>query len=46
LPIPELPGAGTIDPDFHGGPDDRHFSYMPTYVFRAVQQLHLRFTPA
>jgi cytochrome P450 len=33
-----------IDADEHGPPGDRRFSYMPTYVFRAVQQLHLRFT--
>ena len=38
-------GDIAIDPEFHGGPDERRFSYMPTYVFRAVQQLHLRFTP-
>lgn len=35
----------SIDPEFHGPPSDRHFTYMPTYVFRAVQELHLRFSP-
>jgi cytochrome P450 len=34
----------SIDSDEHGPPESRRFSYMPTYVFRAVQELHLRFT--
>jgi cytochrome P450 len=38
-------GDIAIDPEFHGPPGGRRFSYMPTYVFRAVQQLHLRFSP-
>lgn len=38
-------GDISIAPAIHGPPSDRRFSYMPTYVFRAVQELHLRFTP-
>jgi cytochrome P450 len=36
----------SIDPDVHGPAGDRRFAYLPTYVFRALRQLHLRFTPA
>ena len=37
-------GDIAIDAEEHGPASDRRFSYMPTYVFRAVQELHLRFT--
>ncbi|MBV1687187.1 cytochrome P450 [Novosphingobium sp. G106] len=42
-----LDRLGTIElnPEHHGPEGDRRFSYMPTYVFRALQQLHLRFKP-
>ncbi len=36
-------GTIELDPVQHGPPDDRRFRYMPTYVFRALQQLDLRF---
>ena len=29
----------------HGPPDARHFEYVPTYILRGVQRLHLEFTP-
>lgn len=32
-----------IDSDHHGFNGDRKFSYQPTYVFRALNELHLRF---
>lgn len=35
-------GRIELDETFHGSPGDRHFSYAPTYVFRALDQLHLR----
>ena len=34
-----------IDPGFHGPEGARRFSYMPTYVFRSLMELHLQFTP-
>lgn len=36
-------GEITIDADHHGAPGERHYAYAPTYVFRALKQLHLRF---
>jgi cytochrome P450 len=38
-------GEIALNPDRHGHEGDRHFRYMPTYVFRALEQLHLRFAP-
>jgi cytochrome P450 len=35
-----------LDPEFHGTPGARRFEYLPTYVFRGLKALHLRFTPA
>ena len=29
----------------HGPPGARHFEYVPTYILRGVQRLHLEFTP-
>jgi cytochrome P450 len=33
----------TLDPEHHGPEGDRRFRYLPTYVFRALRDLHLRF---
>jgi cytochrome P450 len=30
----------------HGPPDDRRYTYAPTYILRGLQRLHLEFTPA
>jgi cytochrome P450 len=38
-------GNITLDEDRHGPVDERRFRYLPTYVFRALQELHLRFVP-
>jgi cytochrome P450 len=38
--------AIAIDETAHGPADDRHFAYLPTYVFRALKELHLTFAPA
>jgi cytochrome P450 len=35
-----------IDDSAHGPADDRHFAYLPTYVFRSLKELHLTFAPA
>jgi cytochrome P450 len=35
-----------VDEVAHGPPRDRRFAYLPTYVFRALKELHLTFTPA
>ncbi len=32
-----------LDEDHHGAEGQRRFDYLPTYVFRALQRLHLRF---
>jgi cytochrome P450 len=32
-----------IDEDAHGSRGERHFTYQPTYVFRTLTDLHLRF---
>jgi cytochrome P450 len=34
-----------IDPAIHGPADERRFPYQPTYVFRTLKMLNLRFTP-
>jgi cytochrome P450 len=34
-----------IDPAIHGPADKRRFAYQPTYVFRTLKMLNLRFTP-
>ena len=34
-----------IDPEFHGPEGARRFTYLPTYVFRSLAELHLQFTP-
>jgi cytochrome P450 len=36
----------SLDPDVHGPAGARRFAYQPTYVFRTLQALNLRFTPA
>jgi cytochrome P450 len=35
-----------VDEAAHGPADERHFAYLPTYVFRALKELHLTFVPA
>ena len=35
-----------VDTEFHGPAGARRFAYVPTYQFRTLQALHLRFTPA
>ena len=35
-----------LDPEHHGPEGDRRFAYLPTYVFRALKELHLRFQDA
>jgi len=32
-----------LDPEQHGPDENRRFRYLPTYVFRALQELHLHF---
>jgi cytochrome P450 len=34
-----------INESVHGPADERRFAYLPTYVFRALKELHLTFTP-
>jgi hypothetical protein len=29
----------------HGPADDRHFSYEPTWMLRAMEELHIEFDP-
>ncbi|MFD1814596.1 cytochrome P450 [Rhodococcus gannanensis] len=36
----------TISEEHHGPQGNRHFSYEPTYILRALAELHLEFTPA
>jgi cytochrome P450 len=38
-------GAIALDSKHHGPEGNRRFRYKPTYVFRALQQLHLTFVP-
>ena len=35
-----------LSEEHHGPPDDRRFSYAPTWVLRGLNNLHLEFTPA
>ncbi|MBW8753852.1 MAG: cytochrome P450 [Sphingomonadales bacterium] len=35
-----------LDETEHGPAEDRRFAYLPTYVFRALKELHLTFTPS
>lgn len=37
-------GEIQLDPERHGPEGARHFTYLPTYVFRSLAELHLRFT--
>ena len=37
--------AIAIDPDKHGPPGARRFSYEPSYIIRGLDELHLRLTP-
>jgi cytochrome P450 len=30
----------------HGPPDERAYSYDPTFILRGIQELHIEFTPA
>ena len=39
-------GDISLDADFHGPVGERRFAYAPTYVFRSLKALHLRFTQA
>jgi cytochrome P450 len=34
-----------ISEDKHGPPGSRRYEYMPTYILRGLQRLHLEFTP-
>jgi cytochrome P450 family 150 subfamily A5 len=33
----------SISEEHHGGPGDRRYQYMPTYILRGVMELHLEF---
>lgn len=35
----------TINEEAHGTPDDRHYTYEPTWQMRGLTELHLKFTP-
>lgn len=35
----------TLDPEHHGPAGGLHFRYQPTNLFRALQDLYLRFEP-
>jgi cytochrome P450 len=35
----------SLDPEHHGPDGERRFRYQPTYVFRSLADLHLRFEP-
>ena len=35
-----------ISESAHGPADERHYDYVPTYILRGLQRLHLEFTPA
>ncbi|OBB43995.1 cytochrome P450 [Mycobacterium sp. 852002-51961_SCH5331710] len=35
----------TISAEHHGPPDDRRFSYEPTFIMRGLSELHITFTP-
>ena len=32
-----------LSDEHHGSPDERHFSYEPTWVLRGLKRLHLEF---
>jgi hypothetical protein len=34
-----------VDEAEHGPADDRRWDYMPTWLFRGLEELHLEFTP-
>jgi cytochrome P450 len=34
-----------LSDEHHGPPGHRHFDYLPTYFMRALQRLHIEFTP-
>lgn len=40
----ELTDAITIDDAHHGAPDNRRYSYVPTYMLRGLMELHLSVT--
>jgi hypothetical protein len=29
----------------HGGPEERRYSYEPTFIMRGLTELHIEFTP-
>ena len=35
-----------ISESAHGPADDRRYEYVPTYILRGLNRLHLEFTPA
>lgn len=35
----------TISSEHHGPPDDRRFTYEPTFIMRGLSELHITFTP-
>lgn len=35
-----------LDDAHHGPPGERHFRFLPTYSFRSLADLHIRFSPA
>ncbi|MGV0870809.1 cytochrome P450 [Mycolicibacterium sp. XJ879] len=35
----------TISTEHHGPPDDRNFTYEPTFIMRGLSELHITFTP-
>lgn len=35
----------TISTEHHGPPDDRRFTYEPTFIMRGLSELHITFTP-
>lgn len=37
--------AITISTEHHGPPDNRHFTYEPTFIMRGLSELHITFTP-
>ncbi len=37
-------GEITVDEQFHGPADARHYNYEPTYILRGLTDIHVRFT--
>jgi cytochrome P450 len=37
-------GEITVDEEFHGPADARHYNYEPTYILRGLTDIHVRFT--